>query len=39
MKILLVSVIWIADKIIRIGVAISILGALITVICSSRLEK
>ena len=39
MKILLVSAIWIADKVIRIGVAISIVGALITVICTTRLEK
>lgn len=39
MKLLLLSILWLSDKITRLGVVISVAGVTVSIICSNKLEK
>lgn len=38
-KLLLLSILWVSDKVTRFGVAISVIGVTVTIICVNKLEK
>jgi hypothetical protein len=39
MKLLLLSMLWLSDKVTRLGVAISVIGVTVSIICATKLEK